>query len=191
MKNLIILLTLVLTPFLSKADAWDNLTLEEANKVVAYLEENPFIYDYCDCCGTDESSSATLLQVKSTEIVTCSWDENFYSVKVEVKPIVNVFGNGENLHLDNLSAYTVPKDGGAEDPYVDGYTIYMNYTWAFNKDLKKVTPILSFVEYNYYGETPSDKGTCKAFTEFPDPIKHNKAFKNRKYKKWYKKMMIG
>ncbi|MDP5098609.1 MAG: hypothetical protein NWQ27_01330 [Crocinitomicaceae bacterium] len=48
MKTIFFFFTFFFSQF-SYADAWDNLTLEEAQNVIAQLNENPFIFDYCDC----------------------------------------------------------------------------------------------------------------------------------------------
>lgn len=190
MKNLLCALLFAL-PFTTLADAWDNLTMDEATKVVSYLEKNPFIYDYCDCCGSDESFGATLLKVISTEIVTCDWDKNFYSVKVEVKPLAEMVNEGSVLNVNEPSV-TIDlseEGGGGQSPYADGYTIYMNYTWGYNSELKKAGPIYLSVPYDYYGENQNGKGQCNPLIEFPNPkLKSVKAvFKDRSYKKWYKK----
>ncbi|MDP5010624.1 MAG: hypothetical protein NWQ47_05265 [Crocinitomicaceae bacterium] len=44
MKTILFFFTFFFSQF-SYADAWDNLTLEEAQNVIAQLNENPFIFD--------------------------------------------------------------------------------------------------------------------------------------------------
>lgn len=74
------------------ADAWDNLSYEEAELVVAYLEEHPYILDYCDCCSHDGKYAAEvfLLKVTKASIVNCNWSEGEYSVEVEYKTIAQI-----------------------------------------------------------------------------------------------------
>lgn len=190
MKNLLLAL-LFLLPLTTLADAWDNLTRAEAEKVVEYLEENPFIYDYCDCCGSEERFDATLLKVLSTKIVTCDWDENFYSVKVEVKPIAEITNKGTVLNVNNpIVPYDSSEEGGGgKTMYDDGYTIYMNYTWGHIAGSENAGPIYLSVPYDYYGENELSKGQCKPLVEFPNPkLKSVKSvFKDKQYSKWYKK----
>ena len=53
--GLVLFLFFLFQSSISRADAWDNLTMEEAKSVVAKLEKDPFIFDYCDCCDHGET----------------------------------------------------------------------------------------------------------------------------------------
>ena len=83
MRLLFILFTVLLS-WNSYADAWDNLTKEEAENVIEYLKVNPYISDYCDCCDHEGEYATTIefLKVIDARIVTCEWDNEFYTVAV-------------------------------------------------------------------------------------------------------------
>ena len=176
MKNLLLFCTVLLLSSYSKADAWDNLTMEEAQAVVTELEKNPFIFDYCDCCDDDGPNvhSALLLRVVNTEIVTCDWNTEFYSVKYQATAIAEVSYNDGTISL--LDA----KEGSGE------FTLYMNYSRGLNSETKKATNFFNIVAYDYYGDTI----TCKDEFNFPQPKALKEIIKVRGYKKWYKRNIL-
>ena len=102
MKTLFALAVLFNT-FFSFADAWDNLTFEEAEAVVAELKKNPYIFDYCDCCDhTGEyATEVHFMKVTGTEIVTCDWDASYYSVQYTADLIAKVeyLPKGANISI--------------------------------------------------------------------------------------------
>ncbi|MEL0651212.1 hypothetical protein V6246_07230 [Algibacter sp. TI.3.09] len=174
MKNTIITL-LLLCPIFLWADAWDNLTLQQAEQVCEFLNTDPYILDYCDCCDY-EGEYATkiyLMKVKSTEIISCDWNSEYYSVRADVDVLAEIPYIKEGPDINYAHRYKSKEE----------LVITMNYTWAYNEQKKKVAPIYTIIPYNIYGETNPNSGSCKAFTNFPNP----KQIKNRKYKKWYNK----
>lgn len=178
MKYIYLFIALFFT-HVSFADAWDNLTYEEAEAVVAELEKNPFIFDYCDCCDNSGqyATNIQLLKVVQTEIVTCEWDDTFYSVRAESIVLANVFYADSGPDIQKLSSTTE----------VDASPIiYMNYTWTLHPERKIATPFFNVVKYNYYGE---DKKPCKDEFAYPTPAQVKSISKDKKYKKWYKKVM--
>lgn len=168
----ILLLTLALfTARLSFADAWDNLTKQQAEKVVKHLEANPYIFDYCDCCG--DGKSMTLLKVTKTSIVPCDWDAGSFTVKVEATAMVSMKRNEFGLDVSSFEK---------AEPQEDQLTIYMNYTWVYFKEKKSAAPVFSSIKYDKYGK----KKPCEGLFKFPDPKSFKKIFKDKSYKKWFK-----
>lgn len=177
--KLIVSLLLLLSPIYLWADAWDNLTLEEANKVVDVIETNPYLLDYCDCCQA-EGTYATkvfLVKVLATKIVRCDWDENLFSVKAEVVTLAELPYQKDGPDIEEPIIMIEKKD----------LIIYTNYTWVYNSTYKKAGPIYTVIPYDYYGEQPQDKGSCRPFIDFPNP----KKIKNKEYKNWYKRNLKG
>lgn len=177
MKSLFILIILFNT-FLSFADAWDNLTYEEAEAVVAELQQNPYIFDYCDCCDHEGEYATEIyfLKVTSTEIITCDWDASFYSVRYEADIIAKV----EYLaHGANISVLSKPKETTKSE------LLYMNYTWGLDKAEKVAVPFFNIIPYDTYGES----SPCKKPFSYPTPQAIAKVQKVKGYKKWYKQVI--
>lgn len=163
----------------SFADAWDNLSLQEAEAVVKELEQNPYIFDYCDCCDNkgEYASSIQFLKVVSSEIVPCSWDENFYSVKIETIVLCNVFYANDGADVTKLLK---------PEAQENATFIYMNYTWTFDYENKLAVPFFKVVPYATYDEDPK---ACKSTFAYPTPQQLSKVSKDKGYKKWYAKAM--
>lgn len=174
MKSFTLILALF-TSFFTLADAWDNLTLEEANAVVAELKENPYVFDYCDCCSHSGEYEANvhLLKIIETEIVTCSWSEEHYSVKVSFEIIAGLNYTSKGPNTKKLRKYS-----GAEISDV----IYMNYTWTLNSDSKMASPFFNTIDYSTYGES----SPCKSEFPYPTPKAVAKVSKDEGYASWYK-----
>lgn len=176
MRNFIIFFTLALSS-LARADAWDNMTFEQAEAVVAELQSNPYIFSYCDCCDSEGPFAVTIrfLKVKETEIVPCEWDQGAYSVRYqsEVMALVTYADAGPDFTA-------LFKD---ETPDFSDL-IYMNYTWGFNRKTKRATPFFNLVAYDLYGE---HNKACKAEFNFPSPKLLKGVSNDNWYKKWYKK----
>jgi len=174
LKNIFITLIL-LSPVFTWADAWDNLTLQQANQVIEFLKTNPYILDYCDCCDYqgEYAVKTHLMKVTSTEIITCEWNPEFYSVVAKVNVLAEIPNTEAGLDMSSPNRYKTK----------DEIVITMNYTWAFNLEKKQAAPLYTIISYPTYGETNPNSGYCKKFTTFPQP----KPIKNRKYKKWYKR----
>lgn len=176
MKTLLIVFFGLMTQ-LAFADAWDNLTREEADAVVAYLEENPYIFNYCDCCDSDGEYATQVFFVKvtSTSIEPSSWDEGSFSVKYEFVPLAEVKYTEAGL---DFSAMSPLENLDNDEP------IYMNYTWGWNAAKMQATPLFDVIDYSMYG---SNHESCKAPFSFPTPKLMKKVSKEKGYKKWYKK----
>lgn len=180
MKYIIIVLSSLFS-FLSFADQWDNLTYAEAEAIIAELKDNPYIFDYCDCCDSEGEYATTIqfLKVIDTEIETCSWDENFYSVKAHSIFLGHVFYSSNGADVSRLTP-------GESSDY--SQLIFMNYTWTFHPEKKVARPFFDIIPYDYYG---SDQKPCKDEFAYPTPAQLKKVSKDKGYKKWYKKVMKG
>lgn len=173
MKNSILVL-LLLCPTLLWADPWDNLTLQQAEQVEAFLKTNPYIFDYCDCCDAEGeyATKVYLMKVTSTEIVTCDWNPEYYSVQADVVVLAEIPYTPAGPQMN------APRISRSED----GLKITMNYTWGYNAGQRKAAPLYSIVPYDVYGEQDPNSGYCRAFTTFPDP----RLIKDQEYTNWYK-----
>lgn len=162
---------------LSFADAWDNLTYKEAEAIVAELELNPYIFDYCDCCNNSGEYATTVhfLKVVSTEIVRCDWDDAFYSVRANSIILAGVFYADSGPDLNQLSI-------SSEAEMTE--LIYMNYTWTLHPERKVATPFFNVIPYDYYG---TDNEPCNQEFAYPTPGQLKAVRKDKAYKKWYKK----
>ncbi|MCD4795056.1 MAG: hypothetical protein K8R54_17625 [Bacteroidales bacterium] len=178
MKKVLIILLLIF-PLYARADYWDHLTREEAEEVQAFLSNCPFILDYCDCCDFEGeyATKAYLMKVTSTEIVTCHWDDAYYSVKAKVDIIAELPYSENGLNI------TKPLKNSNKDDLI----ITMNYTWSYSEKKAKAVPLFFIVSYDYYGANDEDSGLCRNFTDFPNPFKTNDVITDKEYRKWYKK----
>lgn len=167
MKKLILLLA-VFTAVIAKADTWDNMTKAEADVVVEYLKKNPFVFDYCDCCGTD--ATPKLLHLQSYEIVPCEWKPEDFSVKYSAAVIAEFSRNDEGISIGDFKKVDAVETG----------VISMNYTWGWNYNERQVLPFFTFVDYDMYGL--NSEPCLKAFA-LPDAA----LVGHKKYKKWSKK----
>lgn len=161
----ILLLALITLP--ASADAWDDLTMAQAKKVKAYLKKNPWILDYCDCC---DPADTYLLRVVSSEIVPCDWEPSKFSVKVKALRIAKLEVNDAGVNEHNAMPLSETVD----------YTIYMNYTFAYDKTGKWAVPLFKKVAYDR-------DHVCKGATKFPKPTNTAGKQLSNEYTKWYSK----
>lgn len=177
MKKLFTILALVLFTNLALADSWDNLTKEQAEAVVKELEQNPYIFDYCDCCNHEGAYAANvrLLKVTSTEIKPCAWEPESFSVTIDVVVVAHLTNTEVGPDLTKMTS---------KKKEVDVFTISMNYTWTYNEGEKSAAPLYTTIPYDKYDQ---DKKPCKAHFKFPTPEQGKGIIKDGKYKKWYKK----
>lgn len=175
MKKLIVAL-LCLLPAMVWADPWDDLTLAEANAVVAYLEAEPYVMDYCDCCDATGqfATKIHLMKVVSTEIVACEWNDEKYSVKAQVKVLAEVEYTEDGPDVTSTVIM---------DDREDVLTLTMNYSWVYHEEAGKFAPLYTAVPYDNYGEQAMDKGVCREFMDMPSP----KVVADKAYKTWFKR----
>lgn len=175
----VLILFLVGFSFLSvkcRADAWDDLTLKEAKELVTYLNENPFVFDYCDCCTYGEGENGPrLIKITQLEIVDCDWKEGYHSVKYKAIVLANIGVLNKRLDLTSMEDFGEGTISG---------TIYMNYTWAFNKDSRVASPLFDIIDYASY---PGSHEACGEAHAYPSPAALKAiGVKDSSYKKWYK-----
>jgi hypothetical protein len=173
MKHYLFAFALLISP-LSFADAWDNLTMEEAKAVVAELKISPYIFDYCDCCdhSGEYAASVHLLKVTGFNIIPSSWSEGQYAVQISYEVIAKLNYTAKGLNTKKLKNYS-----GDEI----GELIYMNYTWVLNRDSKKAAPFFNSVDYSTYG----DGAPCKKEFAYPTPKAVAKVSDDIEYAAWY------
>lgn len=175
MKKLIIaFLLLVACPTFLWADAWDNLTFEQAEEVQNYINANPYILDYCDCCDYEGeyATKVYLMKVISSEIVACEWDPSYYNVKTKVEVVAEI------PYKSNGPDMASPVIRKSEEDL----TLTMNYTWGYNPTTRKAAPLYCMIPYDVYGEQDLDSGSCREFTAFPNP----EHIRDTAYSTWYK-----
>ena len=158
---------LLLTFTFAKADAWDNMTHDQALKVKHFLQKNPFVFDFCDCCGN--SAEVYLLKVESIEIVPCSWDEKQYSILTKSRRIAQM--QWAHVGLDDYHTNEI-------DEEVE-YTVYMNYTFVFDQHLKWAVPFFKLIDYSHDGPI------CIGATSYPNPVDDGVKITDQDYLDWY------
>lgn len=161
---------LIISSLTAKADAWDNMTKSQADSVKELIEANPFIFDYCDCCGA--SVEVYLIKVETVEIIPCSWDDEQYSVHVTGYRI------GQML----------VSEGGIDDYHTAEpinqlveYTVFMNYTFVFDNYMNWAVPIFKMVDYHLDGPI------CFGATNYPNPKDEGVQISDQDYIDWYAK----
>ena len=165
------------------ADAWDNLTEEEAIAMVNYLQANPYVYDYCDCCQSGDkevqSFKVELIKITETQIVPCSWDEGKFSVSYKYQAIATlIYDDPETIGKVLPPPLHIDDEG---DP-----VIYMNYTWGFNEESKMAKPLFESIDYHYVAQYGGR--SCNPPFRFPKPKDLEPAGKFKAYEKWYKRV---
>lgn len=165
--KIILSISLFLMAFISRADAWDNLTEDQAHQVVRFLHKNPFIFDFCDCCG--ESVEVYLLKVESAEIIPCSWDKKQFSVLTKSRRIARM--QWTSIGLDDYHTDEVNEE-------VE-YTIFMNYTFAFDKHMKWAVPFHKLIKYSLNGPI------CIGATNYPNPKDSGVKITDKDYMEWF------
>ena len=175
MKRTLIIILLIF-PLYAWADPWDQLTYKEAKDVQAFLNNCPFILDYCDCCKFEGEYAAKvyLMKVISTEIVPCRWDSTYYSVKAKVDIIAELPYSENGLNIEK------PLKNSNKDDLI----ISVNYTWSYSEEIAMAVPLFCIVLYDHLND---QAGSCRDFTNFPNPFKTNDVIIDKEYRKWYKK----
>ncbi|MBD3639343.1 MAG: hypothetical protein HUJ25_18445 [Crocinitomicaceae bacterium] len=166
--RILALFFLLISSSVVKAAAWDNLTAEQANQVIKFLEKNPFVFDFCDCCG--ESVEVYLLRVKSAKMIKCAWDKKQYNVLTKSKRIAKM--QWANVGIDDYHTDVIDED-------VE-YTIFMNYTFAFDAHMKWAVPLFKLFDYHVKGPI------CIGATNYPNPSDAGVKITDEDYIEWYR-----
>jgi len=180
MKKVICLLALAFFTAIGtiSADPWEALTESEAKELKAYLEKNPFVFDYCDCCDEvarkydNRKTFGHLIKIEKMEIVVCSWDESRFSVNIVQSSILasgNVEGGKFNI--------AVPKEDDIQR-YREHWPITLNYSWSIKSG--KPSRLYKHINYN------ADDVKCKGISKFPRPNVVPAKFK-KDYQKFLKR----
>jgi hypothetical protein len=163
MKNfLLLLIFLIFTQInIVKADPWDCMSKDQALSLVAYLKENPFVFDYCDCCDdlvgeNEDKPMGHLIKIEKMEIVPCSYDDTQFSVSITKSTLIvsgyvfyGVFNPAEETSQEDKEKYTNP------------WNISLNFCFAM---ISEATQRLYQV-INYDAENVE----CGGLKEFPLP----------------------
>lgn len=185
MKTVILFISLSFSS-LTFADAWDNFTEEEAIEIVNYLHENPYIFDYCDCCRSHDDADdvfvVNLIRVTNLRVIPCEWDEGKFSVEFDFLPVVTITYTEEEGRILRVSQ-TRERLSKEEKQNL----IYMNYTWVFNKEHQEARPLFESVDYGYVAEHGGS--SCNPPFRYPKPEHLDKVGKYKGYKQWYKYVM--
>jgi hypothetical protein len=143
------------------------MTENQAQHLVKYLHKYPYIIDYCDCCG--DGVEVYLIRVESSKVVKCSWDKKQFSVLTKGKRIAKM--QRANVGLDDY--HTDPIDEDIE------YTIFMNYTFAFDRHMKWAVPLYKLLSYHLNGPI------CIGATNYPNPADDGVKITDKAYIDWY------
>jgi len=174
MKTILLLISLLISS-VSLADAWDNLTFEEAQNVATHLEYNPFIFDYCDCCdhSGEFATKVYLIKVTGTKIVTCEWNTEYYSVQIEGYALAELKYTASGVSTKKLLKTKLNEPNSI---------ITMNYTWTQGFESLIAVPFFEVVDYHTYGD---DNKPCKKHFKFPTPKAFAKVSDDPEYAVWY------
>jgi hypothetical protein len=185
MKNLfcVLFFSLFIQNNFLKADPWDCMTKEQAESLLAYLKENPFVFDYCDCCdkvaredaeGGFKKLMGQLLRIDKMEIVPCSWDESQFSVNIKKCSILASGFAGDGVYI----AAKIKSDD--KEYYSRPWAISLNYCFSMDK-VKNPVRLFEMIDY------PAEDVNCWGFKKFPNPNTIPVSKLQKAYVKFYNK----
>ncbi len=176
-KSFLIIIVLFFGTVLS-ADNWTEMTLEQAQKAVEHIEENPYIFDYCDCC---KGEKVNLIYVEAI----------YYEVE-EFSNVYEVQAIGRIIHTFNFIVWDdsddefaildsfLPPEG--ESDFFDE-VISANYTFVFSDVTGEEISSISLFKITGYDYSPSN---CVAFMQYLFPNSDDNQV-DEGYKNWYYK----
>lgn len=177
MKKIIIALLLIFPAKLILADSWTELTLAQAEKAVAHIKANPYIFDYCDCCDQPRMNMIFVKEVYYKETGINAYE---VFVKGEIIHVFNyVVADDEIAILDEFMTVKDVQEEEEIDPNFEG-VISVNYTFVFFKVTegeKNATRLMDITGYD------QEISGCVPFVQFPYPDSKQKV--NPGYAKWY------
>ncbi len=146
------------------ADPEDCMSKSEAETLLTKLKKERYIIDYCDCCADgDPSVTANLLFIKKMSIVSCEYDTERFSVRMETQ-LVSSFSIKNQRYAGNATY------AGNSMEFA-----LLNYQFFFTN--KKASHLGFLVRADY--EAPN----CSGLQGFPSPAMVN----DKKYAAWFKK----
>lgn len=175
MKNLILVLLIMSISQFVIADPWDNMTKTQAEATAAYLKQNPYFIDYCDCCDSSGEFAAEVFLMKalSVKVLPSDWSDGDYRVVVEARRVKQFPYMKDGINTVSPSPIAGPET----------VTITMNYTWVFNHKTKLAGPLFEAVAYDKYD---GDYKPCQPHAAYPNPFKGDYDQFDRDYKDWYR-----
>jgi hypothetical protein len=140
------------------ADPIEDLTKEEAAALVNYLEKNPFLVDYCDCCddlnAPENRVYAKLIFVEKAEIVPCSYNDEKVSVKITGTVVTGGTVNAEGVMEGvEVQGYAYENENGSPT------LATLNYHFVYQEGVVK--RLGSIVKVN------TDDYKCNPLSAFP------------------------
>ncbi|MGV6862251.1 MAG: hypothetical protein ACWA41_10790 [Putridiphycobacter sp.] len=167
MKKLLVLSLTLLMSLNVLADSWENMTKSQAKKVLTYLDKNPYVLDYCDCCGTVPH----LVKVVGTELAPSRWEDTLVTIQLTVETLAKL----EIKKTDNVVTFLVHQP----EENLESFTLSMNYTFGYDLTKHQATPFFNIVPSYEAKYSCSDD----LITRYPD----YKLVGDKRYKKWLKK----
>jgi len=184
MKKTLSLFILLISFSISFADSWTDMTLGQAKKAVEHLKENPYIFDYCDCCDMETVNLIFVENVYYQEVEEFS---DIYEVRVEGKIIHSFYFTVFNDEVAVLEDFMPAL---SEEQIMEGMTtefneiISANYTFVFYETAEGEAyskPLMDITGYNEY------LTSCIPFMIYPYPVEEQAP--NQGYSKWYEKIL--
>lgn len=168
----------------ARADAWDCMSRPVAERLVSFLADNPYVFDYCDACADFEEGGMAgyLIRVESTRIVQCSWDPGQWSVEVDFETICWGMVTRQGKVAEVRSPEELAAGQGPEPVYRDdpSYRLTLNYHWTIADG--EVQRLLEPVQYE------EDMGDFNGFVEFPNWRKVKGKRERVEYLKWLRQV---
>lgn len=159
----------------AQADPWDCMSKEDAETLVEFLNKNPFVLEYCDCC---DDKTAHIVRIRKMKVVQCHWDETQHSVAA-VKYTIAAHGYVEDGEFKQVQQEADPEDlklyGNAEH-----YTPTLNY--SFSRQNGKAVHLNTQT-----GEDRSDDIGCEGLKAFPKPKQLKKVKGCWAYRRFYRR----
>ncbi len=167
MKNLLFLILLSCFTINVKCDPITYLNKWQAEKASIYLQNENFIFIYCDCC---ENSSLQIIQLDKAQMEPT--ENNLYQVRVRGSKILSFSTNELGLFDNPVITSEVFND-----------LISINQTFAIQDN--KLLPLFKILSITK-DESGFSINSCQSFINIPNS--NLKCFDaNTKYKDWYSK----
>lgn len=167
MKKIFFLNLCLLFSFNLMADSWEDMTKSQSKMVFTYLDKNPYVLDYCDCCET----IPYLVKVVDKKLEPSRWEDSLVTIKLTVNTIAKL----EVKKTGNVVSFLVHQP----EENLESFTLSMNYTFGYDLVKHQATPFFNIVSSYKAKYSCSDD----LVTRYPD----YKLVRDKRYKKWLKK----